>query len=112
MSSFEQLSGVVSNLECLRREWVEISKIQEWNRPALFSNVCYLGPTPPSPNRPFLVFVVMRGLTLEVRSVCSWASVVSRGGFLLADVIRPDGAAGVLGSLGDKAAAGKEIDEG
>jgi hypothetical protein len=46
MSSFEQVSGVVSNLECLRKEWVEISKIQEWNRPALFSNSCYLGPNP------------------------------------------------------------------
>jgi hypothetical protein len=31
--------------------------------------------------------------------------------FLRADVIRPDGDAGVLGSLGDKAAASKEIDE-
>ena len=27
MSSFEQVSGVESNLECLRREWVKISKI-------------------------------------------------------------------------------------
>ena len=34
------------------------------------------------------------------------------GGLLRADVVRPDGGAGVLGSLGDKAAAGKEIDEG
>jgi hypothetical protein len=33
------------------------------------------------------------------------------GGLLRADVVRPDGGAGVLGSLGDKAAAGKEIDE-
>ena len=31
---------------------------------------------------------------------------------LRANVVRPDGGAGVLGSLGDKAAAGKEIDEG
>lgn len=34
------------------------------------------------------------------------------GGLLRADVVRPDGGAGVLGPLGDKAAAGKEIDEG
>ena len=34
------------------------------------------------------------------------------GGLLRADVVRPDRGAGVLGSLGDKAAAGKEIDEG
>ena len=34
------------------------------------------------------------------------------GGLLRADVVRPDGVAGVLGSLGDKAATGKEIDEG
>ncbi len=33
------------------------------------------------------------------------------GGLLRANVVRPDGGAGVLGSLGDKAAAGKEIDE-
>ena len=31
---------------------------------------------------------------------------------LRADVVRPDGGAGVLGSLGDKAAAGEEINEG
>jgi hypothetical protein len=34
------------------------------------------------------------------------------GGLLRADVVRPDGAAGVLGALSDKTAAGKEIDEG
>ena len=34
------------------------------------------------------------------------------GGLLRADVVRPDGGASVLGSLGDKAAAGKEINEG
>jgi hypothetical protein len=34
------------------------------------------------------------------------------GGLLRADVVRPDESVGVLGSLGDKAAAGKEIDEG
>lgn len=34
------------------------------------------------------------------------------GGLLRADVVRPDGGAGVLGSLGDKSATGKEIDEG
>ena len=34
------------------------------------------------------------------------------GGLFRADVVRPDGGAGVLGSLGDKAAARKEIDEG
>jgi hypothetical protein len=34
------------------------------------------------------------------------------GGLLRADVVRPDGGAGVLGSLGDKAAASKEIGEG
>jgi hypothetical protein len=34
------------------------------------------------------------------------------GGLLQADVVRPDGGAAVLGSLGDKATAGKEIDEG
>jgi hypothetical protein len=34
------------------------------------------------------------------------------GGLLQADVFRPDGGAGVLGSLRDKAAARKEIDEG
>jgi hypothetical protein len=33
------------------------------------------------------------------------------GGLLRADIVRPDGRAGVLGSLGDKAAASKEIDE-
>lgn len=33
------------------------------------------------------------------------------GGLLQANVVRPDRGAGVLGSLGDKAAAGKEIDE-
>ena len=33
-------------------------------------------------------------------------------GLLRVDVVRPDGGAGVLDSLGDKAAAGKEIDEG
>jgi hypothetical protein len=31
------------------------------------------------------------------------------GGFLRADVVRPEASASVLGSLGDKAAAGKEI---
>lgn len=34
------------------------------------------------------------------------------GGLFGADVVRPNGGAGVLGSLGDKAAASKEIDEG
>lgn len=34
------------------------------------------------------------------------------GSLLRADVVRPDGCAGVLSSLGDKATAGKEIDEG
>ena len=34
------------------------------------------------------------------------------GCLLRADIVRPDGGAGVLGSSGDKAAAGKEIDEG
>ena len=33
------------------------------------------------------------------------------GGLLRVDVIRPDGGACVLGSLGDNAAASKEIDE-
>jgi len=33
------------------------------------------------------------------------------GGLFRADVVRPDRDAGVLGSLGNKAAAGKEIDE-
>ena len=33
------------------------------------------------------------------------------GRLLRANVVRPDGGAGVLGSLGDKAAAGKEVDE-
>ena len=33
-------------------------------------------------------------------------------GLLRADIVRPDGRAGMLGSLGDKAAAGKEIDKG
>jgi hypothetical protein len=43
------------------------------------------------------------------------AGAVVRGvdrGLLRTNVIRPDGGAGVLGSLGDKAATGKEIDEG
>jgi hypothetical protein len=34
------------------------------------------------------------------------------GGLLRADVVRPDGGAGVFGTLSDKAATGKEIDEG
>jgi hypothetical protein len=34
------------------------------------------------------------------------------GGLLRADVVRPDGGAGVLGSSGDKAAADQEIVEG
>lgn len=34
------------------------------------------------------------------------------GSLLWANVVRPDGGAGVLGSLGDKAAAGEEINEG
>ena len=34
------------------------------------------------------------------------------GGLLRADVVRLDGDAGMLGSLGDKATASKEIDEG
>ena len=33
------------------------------------------------------------------------------GGLLRADIVRPDGGAGVLGSLGDKAAADQEIVE-
>ena len=34
------------------------------------------------------------------------------GRLLRADVVRPDGGAGVLGSLDDKAATSKEVDEG
>jgi hypothetical protein len=34
------------------------------------------------------------------------------GSFLRANIVRPDGGAGMLGSLGYKAAARKEIDEG
>ena len=34
------------------------------------------------------------------------------GGLLRADVVRPDGGAGVLDSLGHKGTAGKKIDEG
>jgi hypothetical protein len=33
-------------------------------------------------------------------------------GLFWADIVRPDRGASVLGSLGDKATAGKEIDEG
>lgn len=47
----------------------------------------------------------------EVEMIVSVVGGVN-GGLLRANVVRPDGNAGVLGSLGDKAAAGKEIDEG
>lgn len=46
----------------------------------------------------------------EVKVVVAVVGGVTAG-LLRADVVRPDGDAGVLGSLGDKAAAGKEIDE-
>lgn len=43
----------------------------------------------------------------------AWAVVSGvDGSFLRADIVRPDGGAGMLGSLCYKAAACKEIDEG
>ncbi len=61
-----------------------------------------------------------------VSGICDFAGILDKievemagaevggvdGGLLRADVVRPNGGAGVLGSLGDQAAAGKEIDEG
>lgn len=49
---------------------------------------------------------------MEPRWKWSGPWLVGDGGLLRADVVRPDGSADVLGSFGDKAVAGKEIDEG